>query len=498
MVLVSQIYAPLEFDRTLYVFCCNTRVCSLTSEGWVVVRNQESRKAKESASAAPAASAWSDFLTPTETESKPTGKVASAWGDFSFDEEGADSSVDALTALLEERDLLLTDKPVEKKATSTSKSTSTALTQRYTTTHQLPCWEVSELEESWALVDEEAAWEGLSADDEAVQGGGADSEHINRLLKSYFEGEEDTEIVNMVKKQQISGAQKGTVLPDTDEETDKKKGKEKALTTKPAVHKQPPPGRVQKNDSDEDEGSEGEGNETGLSRSSRRQQAEAYFQRRVSFYPTQVLRYAYGGAPLWISHPSPLDVSAPPPVLVSSVGVTTASNKGSADGLGTAATAGDTEEETVFQLAATKKNKKNKAAPGASAKQASGEASGPASRIPRCEGCGQARVFECQLMPALLSYISTSSSSNSKDTSSEKPTTSGVKHSAAPALVASAGTNVTAAWSLDNPPSAADIQRFQECLGQGLDFGVVAIYSCPDSCENSREFAVVQGPPDIL
>lgn len=88
------------------------------------MRNQESRKVKVSTNAQPAStSTWSEFLAPTETASKPNAKAASAWGDFSFDEEGTDASVDALTALLEERDLLLADKVVEKKATSNLKAT---------------------------------------------------------------------------------------------------------------------------------------------------------------------------------------------------------------------------------------------------------------------------------------------------------------------------------------------------------------------------------------
>eukprot|EP01032_Pedospumella_encystans_P019462 gene19462-22125_t len=419
MVLVAQIYAPIE--------------------GWIVVRNQENRTAKVSAKAAPA-SAWSDFLAPAEPEVKPASKTASAWGDFSFDEKGTDSSVDALTALLEERDLLLTDKTVEKKVATSAKATDSASAQRYATAHQLPCWEVSELEESWALVDEEAAWEGLSAEDVAVTTDGADNEHINRLLKSYFEGEEDVKIVNMVKKQQSSGTQKGSLLNEAEEDKDTKKGKDKA-----------PPGRAQKQDFDDGEGSDSEGNEAGLSRSSRRQQVEAYFQRRVSFYPTQVLRYAYGGTPLWISHPSPLDANAPQNLAVPPVAPITNTPVASSN-----TDVPANEDETVFQVAANKKAKKSKAAPTSGAKQASGNSqSTPASRIPRCEGCGQARVFECQLMPALLSYIS-NSSNNGKDTSGEKSASSA---------------NVTPAWNLDNPPTAADIQRFQDSLGEGLDFG---------------------------
>ena len=40
MVFIVQVYTPLEYDRSLYIFACNKRSCSLLSEGWVVVRNQ--------------------------------------------------------------------------------------------------------------------------------------------------------------------------------------------------------------------------------------------------------------------------------------------------------------------------------------------------------------------------------------------------------------------------------------------------------------------------
>jgi hypothetical protein len=42
MVLVAQIYAPIDFDRSLYIFCCNKRMCSSNSNAWIVIRNQES------------------------------------------------------------------------------------------------------------------------------------------------------------------------------------------------------------------------------------------------------------------------------------------------------------------------------------------------------------------------------------------------------------------------------------------------------------------------
>ena len=45
MLMVAQIYAPVDCERSLYVFCCNKRGCSLRDEGWKVLRNQAQFKA---------------------------------------------------------------------------------------------------------------------------------------------------------------------------------------------------------------------------------------------------------------------------------------------------------------------------------------------------------------------------------------------------------------------------------------------------------------------
>jgi hypothetical protein len=48
--------------------------------------------------------------------------------------------------------------------------------------------------------------------------------------------------------------------------------------------------------------------------------------------------------------------------------------------------------------------------------------------------------------------------------------------------------------------SELQLNSFLQKLGDGIDFGVVAIYSCPDSCQSSSlatEFALVQPPSDI-
>ena len=114
-----------------------------------------------------------------------------------------------------------------------------------------------------------------------------------------------------------------------------------------------------------------------------KQRVEAVFRERLSRCPGQVLRYAYGGSPLWCSYPPP-DVS---------------------------------------------------------------------KAVRPCEICGTERVFEMQLMPGLLYLLS----SHAEATPSE-----------------------TAAGLLDS-----------------ADFGVVSIWSCPNSCgEFVTEVAIVQPSSD--
>ena len=122
----------------------------------------------------------------------------------------------------------------------------------------------------------------------------------------------------------------------------------------------------------------------------RRGQVEGTFRRRVGRCPGQVLRYAYGGSPLWCTFPYP-DFSA----------------------------------------------------------------SSDASLI--CQQCGSERVFEMQLMPGLLDYL--------------------------PAIVTSPSSSTTG-------PSV-DIKQYVE---NGLDFGVVTVWSCPLSCGQAGMEAVIVQP----
>jgi hypothetical protein len=122
-------YAPIDYDRSLYIFCCNKRVCSLKSDGWTVIRNQQENKVtinNESISDSTTITT-SPFLS-TESRkgvsSKPfstaavTPAPASIWGSLSIGED--DGEIDML-AMLEARDAALTLKKAQPiLATQTS------------------------------------------------------------------------------------------------------------------------------------------------------------------------------------------------------------------------------------------------------------------------------------------------------------------------------------------------------------------------------------------
>jgi hypothetical protein len=259
--------------------------------------------------------------------------------------------------------------------------------------------------------------------------GNVTDEHIQQLLQAYVADEEDSEIVSFLKSGASSSAAPVMVSFDgadedgggaDDDEDDDDDDDSAALTSKPKASKQSRGNRPSK--PTKETPTRGDKGEKRLARSDVRSRVEKYFQRRVSREPSQVLRYAYGGEPLWCTYPPP-DIS----------------------------------------------------------------------KIPCCEGCGAERVFEMQLMPALLSLPIFDPKKGAKLFPDRISTERDVKSGTA-AASASSGTASSASSTTEN----ASLATFLDKLGDTLDFGVVAVWSCPNSCDASCfEYAVVQTPPDI-
>ena len=215
-----------------------------------------------------------------------------------------------------------------------------------------------------------------------------------------------------------------------------------------------------------------------LSRNTMVAKTEQYFQRRIATEPQQVMRYAYGGQPLWCTHPPPAGAAAP----------------------------GD------------------------------------------CKGCGSRRLFELQLMPALLAQglravlvkgsDANAAATHEGDETGEEEIDGGAECGGGKPKAAEAGVGEleaaaekeaeelkqqqqqTAAMARassgeeeinddeeeDGPgtaesyakPSDSQIAAFMKRLGDDLDFGVVTVWCCPNSCPaGTEEVVVVQHPSDM-
>ncbi len=233
---------------------------------------------------------------------------------------------------------------------------------------------------------------------------------LEEIAEAWYDTQEDDEALSEAQAEHIQGLLQ-SYLKDEDDEENIRALRRSGLYESTVVPKEGTEGDEAEQDSlaaeDEDK----------LDGQTAENPTERYFQRRVAIEPAQVLRYAYAGEPLWITSPNPLEEGLP-------------------------AHSNNRAQQVL--------------------------ASGHHPLVPMCETCGSARVFECQLMPALLSHV---------------PRRDG----AGPAV----------------PATTAAASQLQAILGEGLDFGVVAIWSCPLSCVSREgvrlmeEVAVMQPPPDI-
>ena len=148
---------------------------------------------------------------------------------------------------------------------------------------------------------------------------------------------------------------------------------------------------------------------------------ELNFQAKCSLQPRQVLRYAYGSEPLWCTSPPPI-----------------------------------TDDYTV----------------------------------PVCAQCGSRRVYEMQLMgPAVLALSLPGPHINSSAYNSNTKPSSTATTATPPTTTTTTTTASTTAESLNsnssNSSNTANNNRKvldESLLGDGLQFGVAAVYSCPLSC----------------
>jgi hypothetical protein len=252
------------------------------------------------------------------------------------------------------------------------------------------------------LVDQEdEGWDATQdadSDDEGWLGYGTVSDtHVEEILQTYLSNEEDPSILRALEAEGISLASVDTARAH-------------------ALNK-----NAMTEMGNESEVADGAGDRHLALNSSA--MAERIFQRHVSYCPTQCLRYAYDGKPLWCTAPSP---------------------------------------------------------PGA-------------FHVPPCEACGVPRVFEVQLMPGILalSLQATPSFETQQQQQQQQQSMKATRNNPDGKNDGKGGEQ-----SDDKPLSLASLCA--KIDDGGLDYGVAAIYVCPNSCVGGkREVVIVQTPPDI-
>lgn len=381
IVLVAQIFAPVDnLDRSLYVFACNTRKCSLSSFGWRVYKNQ---KIKDSIS---------EVKNVTVGKSNPT----SIWGPLNA-ENDVNLTFDDLNSLLMTRDESLhnicTNNNSNKSFQGVANVESNVRSSQFCET-VWPCIIVDSITEALKCCD-------YDEDDLVFNDTNVGDEKVYSLLQSYMVNEEDKELVEVIRTYTASN---GNINHGN----------------KCSFHKN-------------DDGTESLDRK--LARKDDKSKAELYFQQIVSYESKQVLRYAYGGEPLWCTKPYPVEYQ----------------------------------------------NKDH-------------------GGIRKCTVCNSSKVFEFQLMPALLSYVPNDNSSTVlKDTNFMES----LVISNAPGEENEHDSDNDIDDSINHTVAQSHLSRemldaFIQTLGNNLDFGVVGIWSCPNSCQAEHEEAVIVQPPSDI
>ncbi|RLN21593.1 hypothetical protein BBJ28_00007648 [Nothophytophthora sp. Chile5] len=246
----TPVYAPVDSDRTLYVFGCNAVTCTESPGSWRVLRDQV-EKVKE---APPALDAVEELVTKVDN-------VKLAWGSDSddsdwSDDEGAGSS-QAQGADLIDLEALLQQRDDAMKAPATaSKSTSNSSAPK----------RKDPLKEAGQHKEDGSAFPALSIEviDEPFEDYTSEHDfaHENTLLEQYMKQEEEE------KSAEVGDLR--SVITNA-----KKKGGAVASGSSAAAT--------------------GESYE----KTPAQQRHFMRFQKRISRCPLQCLRYDYGGEPLW-------------------------------------------------------------------------------------------------------------------------------------------------------------------------------------------------------
>ncbi|KAG2787969.1 hypothetical protein PC129_g879 [Phytophthora cactorum] len=241
--LIAQVYAPVETDRTLYVFGCNSVACTENPGSWRVLRDQVEPVKK------------SPVEVEVEKVTTQVDQVKLAWGSDSDDSDWSDDEDNTkapsppadlvdLESLLQQRDDAMKTTAKTAKAASIQKKVETvketASTGKRNAFPALPIMVIDEPYEDYTAEHDFA--------------------HENRLLEEYMKQEEE---------------EKSTDIGDL--RTVITSSKKKGVATQ----------------------SGGAGSGESYEKTPAAQRHLLRFQKRINRCPLQCLRYDYGGEPLW-------------------------------------------------------------------------------------------------------------------------------------------------------------------------------------------------------
>lgn len=270
--LVTQVYAPVDTDRTLYVFGCNSVACTETPGSWRVLRD-ENEVAAIKAAAAAAPSTSPSAAAPQKVASAwdaGSDSDSSDWGDNDDDDDADpfattssdDGAIDLEKLLLQRDDAMsaATNPSASKKPTKPSATAAAAPLASAAPTTAALAFPAKPIE----VVDE--PYEDYTAEH--------DYSHENALLEDYMKQEEEEKSADVGDLRKIlSSAKKGAA--------DSSSG-----------------------------GAAGKASGESYEKTPAQQRHFLRFQKRISRCPLQCLRYDYGGEPLWPT-PKPQRLKVP-------------------------------------------------------------------------------------------------------------------------------------------------------------------------------------------